>query len=107
MVAEWSPLQYVLLFDWSLLLIKSLYIVLNYLCQCQLLIMNFSSFKMLIGNILTLIWLSFVQATLSSLLNTHAPLINKFSRHQSPSNPWFIPAIYAFRSTLSHADDLC
>jgi len=28
------------------------------------------------------------------------------TRRQSPSNPWFTPALHAFRSTVRHAEDL-
>ena len=44
--------------------------------------------------------------TLSSLLDKHAPVITKLTRRQSPSNPWFTPAVCAFRSTVRHAEDL-
>ena len=44
--------------------------------------------------------------TLSSLLDKHAPIITKLTRRQSPSNPWFTPALHAFRSTVRHAEDL-
>ena len=44
--------------------------------------------------------------TLSSLLDKHAPVITKLTRRQSPSNPWFTPALRAFRSTVRHAENL-
>jgi len=44
--------------------------------------------------------------THSSLLDKHAPIITKLTRRQSPSNPWFTPALCAFRSTVRHAEDL-
>ena len=34
--------------------------------------------------------------TLSSLLDKHAPVLTKLARRQSPSNPWFTPALRAF-----------
>jgi len=48
--------------------------------------------------------------TLSSLLDKHAPivnkLVNKLSRRQSPSNPWFTATLRAFRSTLRQAENI-
>ena len=44
--------------------------------------------------------------TLSSLLYKHAPIVNKLSRRQSPSNPWFTATLRAFRSTLRHAENI-
>ena len=49
--------------------------------------------------------LSAYNTTLSSLLDKHAPIVNKLSRHQSPSNPWFTATLRAFRSTLRHAEN--
>jgi len=42
----------------------------------------------------------------SSLLDKHAPVITKLTRRQSPSNPWFTPALRAFRSTDRHPEKL-
>jgi len=36
--------------------------------------------------------------------NKRAPIVNKLSRRQSPSNPWFTATLRAFRSTLRHAE---
>jgi len=44
--------------------------------------------------------------TLTSLLDKHAPVINKLSRRQSKSNPWFTSTIRAFRSSVRHAENL-
>jgi len=44
--------------------------------------------------------------TLSSLCYKHAPIVNKLSRRQSPSNPWFTAILRAFRSTLRHAENI-
>ena len=38
--------------------------------------------------------------TLSSLPDKHAPVITKFSRCRTKSNPWFTSALRAFRTTL-------
>jgi len=51
--------------------------------------------------------LSAYNTTLSSLLDKHAPIFNKLSRRQSPSNPWFTATLRAFRSTLRHAENIC
>jgi len=45
-------------------------------------------------------------STLSFLLDKYAPVISKLTKRQSPSNPWFTPALRAFRSTLRHAENL-
>jgi len=50
--------------------------------------------------------LSAYNTTLSSLLDRHAPIVNKLSRRQSPSNPWFSATLCAFRSTLRHAENI-
>ena len=50
--------------------------------------------------------LSAYSTTLSSLLDKHAPIVNKLSRRQSPSNPWFSAPLRAFRSTLRHAENI-
>ena len=50
--------------------------------------------------------LSAYNTTLSSLLDKHAPIVNKLSSHQSPSNPWFTATLRAFRSTLRHAENI-
>ena len=50
--------------------------------------------------------LSAYNTTLSSLLDEHAPIVNKLSRRQSPSNPWFSSTLRAFRSTLRHAENI-
>ncbi len=44
--------------------------------------------------------------TLSSLLDKHAPIITKLSTRTSKSNPWFTPALRAFRSTVRHAENI-
>jgi len=44
--------------------------------------------------------------TLSSVLDKHAPIITKLTRHQSPSNPRFMPSLHAFWSTVCHAENL-
>ena len=50
--------------------------------------------------------LSAYNTTLSSLLDKHAPIVNKLSSRQSPSNPWFTATLRAFRSTLRHAENI-
>ena len=50
--------------------------------------------------------LSAYNTTLSSLLDKHVPIVNKLSRRQSPSNPWFTATLRAFRSTLRHAENI-
>jgi len=50
--------------------------------------------------------LSACNTTLSSLLDKHAPIVNKLSSRQSPSNPWFTATLCAFRSTLRHAENI-
>ena len=45
-------------------------------------------------------------STLSSLLDKYAPIITKLTKRQSPSNPWFTPALRTFRSTVRHAENL-
>ena len=50
--------------------------------------------------------LSAYNTILSSLLDKHAPIVNKLSRRQSPSNPWFTATFRAFRSTLRHAENI-
>ena len=43
---------------------------------------------------------------LLSALDKHAPIVNKLSRRQSPSNPWFTATLRAFRSTLRYAENI-
>jgi len=43
-------------------------------------------------------------ATLSSLLDKHAPIISKLSKSSTKSNPWFTPTLHAFRSKVRHAE---
>ena len=50
--------------------------------------------------------LSAYNTTLSSLLDKHAPIVNKLTRRQSPSNPWFSATLRAFRSTLRYAENI-
>ena len=50
--------------------------------------------------------LSAYNTALSSLLDKHAPIVNKLSRRQSPSNPWFSATLRAFWSTLRHAENI-
>jgi len=50
--------------------------------------------------------LSAYNTALSSLLDKHPPIVNKLSRRQSPSNPWFSTTLRAFRSTLRHAENI-
>ena len=45
--------------------------------------------------------LSAYNATLSSLLDKYAPIVNKLSRRQSPSNPWFTATCLPKKSTSS------
>ena len=45
--------------------------------------------------------------TLSTLLEKYAPVITKFSKRFTKSNPWFFSTIRAFRSTVRRAENLC
>jgi len=44
--------------------------------------------------------------TLSSLLDKHAPVITRLSKHTSKSNPWFTSTLRVFRSTVRRAESI-
>jgi len=50
--------------------------------------------------------LSSYNATLSTLLDKYAPVINKFCKRSTKFNPWFSSTLRAFRSTVRPAENL-
>ena len=50
--------------------------------------------------------LSSYNKTLSTLLDKHAPVITRFSKRSTKSNPWFSSTLHAFRSTVRRAENL-
>ena len=44
--------------------------------------------------------------TLYSLLDKHAPVITRLSKHTSKSNPWFTSTLRVFRSTVRRAESI-
>jgi len=51
-------------------------------------------------------FLSSYDATFSSLLDKYAPVIIKFSKRSTKSNPWFSSTLHTFRSTVPRAENL-